>query len=189
MRVFPPLVVLYERGRDARTQAKQQAKAAKAAKAAQAQAKTEDKQLARRAKLEEQADRRDLARRGAVRPVTVWEPAPSPAHEPAYAPTAAPAPLPAFYAGPAQPGASIVNVTVHAPRERQSNGAAVLLSFLIVGLGQLSQGRPAAAALWLGTAIANAVACLTIVWIPIAFFVAPLIWVLCMLDAGMYRGR
>ena len=62
--------------------------------------------------------------------------------------------------------------------------AGVLLNFFFPGLGQLVQGRVLAAILWF---IAFWAAVVSIV-IGIGILLAPLVWILSMVDAAMHRG-
>lgn len=184
MRSFPPLVAIHREGEQARQEARERERAAKQearrlAREERALAKRDEAQrkLRQRKQLIEARDRHE--RESLPGAATLEQPAAPPA------PAVGAAPI---YQQAPQPGASIVNVTVNSPQARQSNAGAVLLSFLFLGLGQVSQGRLGAALLWWALSAANLAACLTLVWIPFALLVGPLLWVLCIIDAGMYRG-
>lgn len=58
-------------------------------------------------------------------------------------------------------------------------------SLLICGLGQLLQGRVLAALAW----FALDVICWCLAAVVIGFFLLPLVWIACVVDAARYRPR
>jgi TM2 domain-containing membrane protein YozV len=99
-----------------------------------------------------------------------------------------------FEAG-AQPAASpqpivaapqqIVNVVVNQPIESHSNTVPVLLNFfLLPGLGQLVQGRVLAGLFWMFCWVVSFV----LIFVLIGIVLAPLVWILAIVDAALYRG-
>jgi TM2 domain-containing membrane protein YozV len=180
LQAFPPLVQIYQEGETARQLDRER----------QREATAEAKRLAKRDRaLTKAAQARERVDRHAIRPVFPTPERPPVSPEPEYAPRAqvlAPsAPAGPVFAQAPQAGASIVNVTVHAPRERTNNAAAVLCSFLIPGLGQLTQGRVLAGMFWFGGSLLS----VPLAFVLIGFVTGPLCWLGSMIDAAAYRGR
>jgi len=65
----------------------------------------------------------------------------------------------------------------------QSQALPALVSFFLPGLGQLIQGRPVAALFWIIVALIN----LVLMFACVGFVLAPILGILCVLDAAWWR--
>lgn len=158
---------LIEAKREAKLAAKQERALAKQEKAVAKVEKQRQKTLARQTAIDE------APRSGELLPPQAASP---------FQPGAQPVPVQQpFVAQPAPQ--QIVNVVVNQPA--QSNAVPVLLNFfLIPGLGQLVQGRVLAGILLMlcwGISLA-------LIFVLIGFFLAPLVWIIAIVDAALYRG-
>jgi hypothetical protein len=96
-----------------------------------------------------------------------------------------PAPVQQAVPQPAPQTVVVVNNVVHAPQQRQSQALPALVSLIFPPWGQLIQGRFFAFLAWYVFLIAAAASIL----VGIGIILFPLCWLLCVLDAAMYKPR
>lgn len=193
---FPKLVEIHAEGERARTREREREKEAKKeererqkqakkeAKVAAKQKKVLIKQQEASGKLDKQRQQTLAQRNSSAGEAYTGELLPP---QPGGSPVQADAQGPVIQQPTmARPQPQQVNVIVNQPTQSgESNTVAVLLNiFLFPGLGQLVQGRAVAGIVWMFSWVVS----LILIFALIGLFIAPLVWILAIVDAATYRG-